>query len=169
MRKKKQSLSSYLLFSLEIFSEMSCQRSCWSDLLYFTDTFLHSVWLMTPSRPNKCLHILGKCLFAFTFCSFLHIHPPLAGVEFNGLVLSDLQILDYQGRLPRGRASFLGPSSSKPNFLGACCVHLMINTVDSSLKSQRVLLSHRKTPSLCLVCWPCGLFSERVGFKQHIF
>lgn len=37
------------------------------------------------------------------------------GVEFNRLVLSDLQILDSRGRLPRVQASFLGLSSSKLN------------------------------------------------------
>ncbi len=68
---------------------------------------------MTSS--NEDLNILAQCLFAFRFCSFLHIRTPLVGVEFNRLVLSDLQILDSQGQLPRGRVSFLGLSSSKPN------------------------------------------------------
>lgn len=74
------------------------------------------VWLMTSSRSHECLHILTECLFVLGFCSFHHKHPPSAGVEFNRLVLSDLQMLDSQGWLPWGQASFLGPSSSKLNF-----------------------------------------------------
>lgn len=166
MRKKKQSLSPYLLFSIE---DSTCQRwavSVVAEVIYCI-SLLHSVWLMTPSRPNKCLHIPAECLFAFTFCSFFHMHPPLAGVEFNGLVSSDLQILDSQGATPP-RTSFLpGPELLQTKLLG--CMLCPPHDKHSSLKSQRVLLSHRKTPSLCLVCWPCGLFSERVGFKQHIF
>lgn len=92
---------------------------------------------------NKCLDILAECLFAFRFCSFLHIHSPLAGIEFNRLVLSDLQILDSQGRLPRGRASFLGPELLQTKTLSACCVLLMLNTVD---------IVHWKVNKFCSRC-----------------
>lgn len=79
-------------------------------------------------------------------CSLLDsAHPSTyvlrsAGVEFNRLVSSDLQILD-----PRGRASFLGLSSSKteppPQPGCVCCVLAVIHAAGSSLRSHRVLFS----------------------------
>lgn len=155
-----------------------------------TAIFVYSTWLMTSRNALQ------------NACSLLDsAHPSTyvlrsAGVEFNRLVSSDLQILD-----PRGRASFLGLSSSKtetppPNRV-VCVVsspwstqrvvhwevtefcfpaadrktegraHFLFphNPLLSSLSQQ----THARTLSLRLVCWPCGLFSERFGLKQHIF
>lgn len=77
--------------------------------------------MVTSRWANKCLHIPEKWLFAFRFCSFLHVYSSLARVEFNRLVSSDLQILDSQGRLSPPEEEL--PSWVSPNqTLRACLV-----------------------------------------------
>lgn len=130
---------------------------------------------MSSSRVNEGLHILAECLFAFRF---FHMQSPLAGVEFDRLVLNDLQILD-------------SPAPPMMSFLPwllqtELCVHVL-SSLDSSMSASSAPTADRKTEekrhklsssiysntwkdsSLWLVCWLCGLFSERVGFEQHIF
>lgn len=145
--------------------------------------FLFPVILVTSSWANKCLHIPEKWLFAFRFCSFLHMYSPLAGVEFNRLVSSDLQILDSQGWLfPPEKESFL------PGFLqtklSVPVLSLACNPVSASFgptdRKTKGNLFFSPAPQLqcaavmkysCywFVFCLCGLFSEHVGFKQHIF
>lgn len=90
-------ISPFLLFSFWRL-KLSWYLLRWFIVLQLTLTtlFLYLIWLMSSS--NKRLHILAGCLFALRFCSFLRMHSPLVGVEFYKLVLSDLQVLDSQGR-----------------------------------------------------------------------
>lgn len=156
----------WFIAQLMAINTFSCLQSCWwlgVELKVFT----HS-W---------------KLLFAFRFCSFLHMSSPLARVEFNRLVSSGLQILDSRGSLCPPEEEL--PSWVSPNqTLPACLVLSVCQPVLLPLQTGKPKGSFffffnltpqfqpaavMKDSSYWLVCWPCGLFSECVGFRQHTF
>lgn len=110
----------------------------------------------------------------------------LAGVEFNRSSQVACRSLTLRGASALPRKSFL------PGFLQTkLCLHVLSLVCVSEfcsccrqenqrqregffffflyLTPQLQSAAVTKDSSYWLVCWPCGLFSERVGFRQHIF